>query len=87
MDFVPIDIERFIDLHVRQHPRENRDELRKRLRDALAAKEAGELCACGNPIWALGSAITGRACFTCITLEAMPDNDYEIVDDRGDREA
>jgi hypothetical protein len=26
----------------------------------------------------IGSAVVGNACFTCITGEAMPDNEYEI---------
>ncbi len=28
-------------------------------------------CNCGNPIWVIGSAITGNACFSCITGEAV----------------
>jgi hypothetical protein len=32
-----------------------------------------------QPIWALGSAIAGRGCFTCITGESSPTGDYEIT--------
>jgi hypothetical protein len=35
-------------------------------------------CRCGNPIWVIGSAVVGNACFTCITGEALPDDDFEI---------
>jgi hypothetical protein len=31
-----------------------------------------------GPIWAIGSAVVGNACFTCITGEADPSSDYEI---------
>jgi hypothetical protein len=30
-------------------------------------------------IWALGSAIAGRGCFTCITGESSPTGDYEMI--------
>ncbi len=80
MPFVPIDIEKYVELHVRQNPDEDPDGLRARLIGALSAWKAGETCACGNPIWVVGSATAGHACFTCITLEAAPDDDYEVAD-------
>ena len=80
MPFVPIGIEEYIEIHMRANPDEKPNELRGRLKEALSARKAGEKCDCGNPIWVIGSAIAGHACFTCITLEAVPDDDYEIVD-------
>ena len=64
MSFVPISLEEYVRLHVRSNPDENPAELRKRLQAALQAKLAGMTCHCGNPIWVVGSATAGHACFT-----------------------
>ena len=80
MTFVPIQIDAFIDLHLKRNPDCGRGELRAALQGALAARRAGEACGCGNRIWVIGSAIAGRACFTCITGEAVPDTDFEIAE-------
>lgn len=80
MSFVPIGLEEYIALHVRRNPGERPGELRSRVLAALAAKRAGRTCACGNPLWVLGSAMAGLSCFTCITLEATPESDFEIAD-------
>ena len=45
------------------------------MRDGSATREH---CECGEPIWVIGSAVAGHACFTCITGEATPSGDYEI---------
>jgi hypothetical protein len=78
--FVPIDIEKYVELHMCSNPDEDPDGLRDRLKEALSARMAGDTCDCGNPIWVIGSAIAGHACFTCITMEAEPDHDYEIAE-------
>lgn len=79
MSFVPIEIDAFIDLHLKSNPDYDRRELRAALQEALAARRAGEACDCGNPIWVIGSALAHHACFTCITGEAVPDSDFEIA--------
>ena len=33
---------------------------------------------CGNDIWIIGSASVGNSCFTCITGENYPIDDFEI---------
>lgn len=76
--FVPISIEEYIQRHVRSNADEKPDELRVRLRECVSAALRGERCQCGEPIWAIGSAVAGHACFTCITGEATPSDDYEI---------
>ena len=43
-----------------------------------APLEVGERCQCGQPIWIIGSAEVGLSCFSCITGESHPDEDYEI---------
>ena len=80
MRFVPIEIDDYIDLHQKSNSGCNREELREALRAALVALRAGESCTCGNRIWVIGSALAGRACFTCITGEAAPDADFEIAE-------
>jgi len=45
---------------------------------ALKSYQNGERCSCGNDIWVIGSASVGNSCFTCITGEGYPTDDYEI---------
>jgi hypothetical protein len=77
--FIPISIAKYIPLHMKSNPRESRSALETALRESLEAAENGECCDCGEPIWVLGSAIVGRGCFTCITGESTPSDDYEIT--------
>lgn len=77
--FVAITIAEYVKRHATLNPNTNAKELTLRLRRALEAKTRGAQCECGEPIWAVGSAEVGFACFTCITGEAVPDADYEIV--------
>ena len=78
---VPISIEEFADMTVKNNKDMDRDGLIQDLKNALQSKKNGAKCMqCGSPIWAAGSAITGmNMCFTCTTLEADDSEDYEIV--------
>lgn len=76
--FIPISLEKYIKLHLKSNPETSREEITSGLKDALRAYKEGVKCSCGNPIWVIGSAIVGYSCFTCITGEAYPDDDYEI---------
>jgi len=78
MGFVPIGIEEYVKLHVKSNPDENPADLLRRFRVCVGEALAGARCQCGEPIWVIGSAFAGHACFTCITGEAHPDADYEI---------
>jgi len=54
-------------------------ELQEPLRDAVDLKRRHSRCVCGNPIWAVGTAMVGSpVCFTCITGEADCSSDYEV---------
>ena len=75
----PISIAKYIPLHMKSNPGEKRATLETALRESLEAAKRGECCDCGEPIWALGSAIAGRGCFTCITGDSGPTDDYEII--------
>jgi hypothetical protein len=78
MGFVPISIEKYIKKHIESNPAEDKTDLRKRLNSALRDYQNGVKCSCGNDIWVIGSAAVGNSCFTCITGESLPIDDYEI---------
>ncbi len=76
--FTPITIEDYVERHARSNRDDKPDDVRKWLQRALRDHKAGVKCQCGNPLWVIGSAVAGNACFTCITGEAKPDSDFEI---------
>ncbi len=76
--FTPIKLEDYIQRHLKSNSDTSREEIESGLRSALTDHKAGVKCDCGNPIWVIGSALTGNACFTCITGVALPDDDFEI---------
>jgi hypothetical protein len=41
-------------------------------------KKGAKCINCENPIWVIGSAFSEKMCFSCITGEAIPEDDYEI---------
>jgi hypothetical protein len=77
--FIPISQQEYVELHLRSNPDTDRNNLEKRLRHAIESHERGIRCRCGEEIWIIGSAEVGLSCFTCITGEATPDDDYEIA--------
>ena len=77
-NFVPISLDDYVRLHLKSHPRADAADLRARLGRALEGYRSGLRCSCGEPVWVIGSAEAGLACFTCITGEADPTGDYEI---------
>ena len=78
MGFIPISIENYLKMHLKNNPSSNETDLRKGLNRALADFQDGIKCSCGNNIWVIGSALVGNSCFTCITGESYPIDDYEI---------
>lgn len=78
MSFEPISIDNFIKMHLKSNPDETEKNLRKLLNSALANYKNGDKCYCGNDIWVIGSAFVGNMCFTCITGESNPSDDYEL---------
>ncbi len=78
MGFIPISIDKYIKKHLKNNPSESEKDLRKRLNSTLADYKKGVKCSCGNDIWVIGSASVGNGCFTCITGESYPIDDYEI---------
>lgn len=78
MGFIPISINEYIKAHLKNNPSENEKDLTKRLNAALSDYNKGIKCSCGNDIWVIGSASVGNSCFTCITGERVPTDDYEI---------
>jgi hypothetical protein len=80
MPFVPIGLEEYVTKFLANNPGNKRSEVTARLKETLGEFKAGARCACGAPIWVIGSAEVGHACFTCITGEAHPEEDYEIAE-------
>lgn len=80
MAFVPIQLEEYVRLHLESNPGARAADVTARLHFALEAFKAGRRCDCGAPIWVIGSAEAGRMCFTCITGEPDPSEDYEIAE-------
>jgi hypothetical protein len=78
MGFVPIGVSEYVKLHVKANPDENPTELLTRLRSCVLDALMGARCHCGAPVWVVGSVSAGYGCFTCITGEAFPSEDYEI---------
>ncbi len=78
MAFVPISINGYIKKHLKNNPSENEEDLRKRLNSTLDDYKNGVKCSCGNDIWVIASASVGNSCFTCITGESYPTDDFEI---------
>ncbi len=78
MSFKPISIDNYVAKHLKSNPSENEGHLRKRLKTALMDYENRIKCSCGNELWVIGSAAVRNACFTCITGESHPKDDYEI---------
>lgn len=78
MGFNHISMEKYIKLHLKNNPNERKKDLEKSLKRALKAYHNGVKCSCGNDIWVIGSAFVGNRCFTCITGESMPTDDYEL---------
>lgn len=79
MGFIPISIKNYIKKHLKNNPSEDEKDLRRRLNAALKDYKNGVKCSCGNDIWVIGSAIVGNMCFTCMTGESYPSDDYEIA--------
>lgn len=78
MGFKKISIDNYIELHLKNNPTLDKADLERRLLSALEDHKNGVTCSCGNDIWVIGSALVGNSCFTCITGESSPTDDYEI---------
>ena len=76
--FKSISKEAFIESYLKNNPGDNREEIESAVERSLDFYREGKKCTCGNSIWVVGSTVTGAACFTCITGESKPDDDYEI---------
>ena len=79
MGFTPISIEKFIKNQMKSNPKDNPNEVKKQILRALKDYKNGVKCSCGNDIWVIGSAFSENMCFSCITGETYPDDDYEII--------
>jgi hypothetical protein len=82
-DFASIELNKIsINNFIKKYKIDNPKEDVKKLKDDLIyfkqLRKEGATCNCGNSIWVIGSAISGKGCFTCITGESDCSNDYDI---------
>ncbi len=73
-----VSIDKFVNQYHKNNSDTDTDDLRENLSHFKTLKLQGQKCDCGNPIWIIGSAITGLGCFTCISGDTDSSNDYEI---------
>lgn len=76
--FKIVSIDSFIEMQIKANSKTDAKQLRKDLIHFQQLKSEGTKCNCGNDIWTIGSAISGKGCFTCITMETDCSDDYEI---------
>ena len=76
--FKLISIDRYIKEHKKHNPDVDAIELRKDLIYFKQLSTKGIKCSCGNDLWVIGSAISGKGCFTCITMETDCSEDFDI---------
>ena len=70
----------FIKMFVKNNEDHDISELKEALDEAVNDKSNGVKCSnCGQPMWAVGSAVAGwDGCFACISEETDDSEDYEI---------
>lgn len=78
MAFIPISVENYIKMYLLNNPKDDSKEVKAQIEQAIADFNAGKKCTCGEDIWVVGSASVGNMCFTCITGDDFPTDDYEI---------
>ncbi|RYM31487.1 hypothetical protein ERX46_16405 [Brumimicrobium glaciale] len=78
MDFTPISINEYIALHLINNPSHKEEDLRNNLETSLADYNKNVKCSCGEDIWVIGSASLKNGCYTCLTGEKLPTDNYEI---------
>lgn len=80
MDFTYISIDDYWAMKAPSPAKPHRSISREAYQAALDRKLAGAKCeVCGQPIWAVGSAVCGwDGCFTCITGESDCSDAYEL---------
>ena len=76
--FTKISVDNFIEKYKMNNPKEDLTKLKKNILYFKQLKKDGVKCYCGNSLWVIGSAISGKGCFTCITGETDFSNDYDI---------
>jgi hypothetical protein len=76
--FILISIDSFIEKQRINDPKIDTVQLKKDLLHFRKLKADGIKCNCGDELWVIGSAYSGKGCFTCITMETDCSEDYEI---------
>ncbi|MCF8239616.1 MAG: hypothetical protein K9I85_15745 [Saprospiraceae bacterium] len=78
MTFKRISFLKYIEHHLQLNPTADRRDLEMKLKRVLQDHQNGITCHCRDDIWAIGSAFPGNGCFTFLTGEHLPYDDYEL---------
>ncbi len=78
MSFTPISIDDYVKIHIKNNPDQEERDARKLIHAAFSDYLKGARCSCGNDLWVIGSAFMGNGCYTCLTGESSPSDDYEL---------
>jgi hypothetical protein len=78
MNFTPISKQEYVALHLMNNPSTNEAELRNNLDNTLTDFNNRIKCSCGKDIWVIGSASLGNGCYSCLTGETLPTDNYEL---------
>jgi len=76
--FTKISVDSFIEKYKLNNSKSDLNKLKKNILYFRQLKKDGVKCSCGNSLWIIGSAVSGKGCFTCITGETDASDDYEI---------
>lgn len=78
--FIPISLEEYVPLLLKDNPHADAEKVTESLKHFVSLKKERVKCKiCESVIWAIGSALAGSPmCFSCITGEAMANDEYEI---------
>lgn len=78
MPFTPISIDDYVKVHLKNNPEHNEQDLRKMIHEAFSDYLKGVRCSCGKDLWVIGSAFMGKGCFTCLTGQSTPSDEFEL---------
>jgi hypothetical protein len=77
-NFKYISLDAYIEKHIQSNSGTDSKALKQSLLYFRQIKTEGIKCQCGNELWIIGSAIAGKGCFRCITMQTDRSNDYEL---------
>ena len=78
IEFNKISVDNFIRKYKLNNPNADIVQLKSALIHFKELRSEGIKCNCGNSLWVIGSALSGKTCFTCLTGESDFSNEFDI---------